>query len=203
MRIFVKHLTGNISLNVSNDISNSELIKIIKNDIDYPFELMFGCEYLSENKDMNISQIISKYDINMDEIILIVTKKRAEKRYVKGNDEYSTNITPIEHRDEISKIFSYKIIGSDEGTVWGGKNRIYTDDSNIAKAAVFEGKAKIGEKVIVFLKISKNNNFFEGDERNGIKTSDFRYVSDFCFTFTNNVLSENYYHQYYLKKIKK
>ena len=153
MRIFVKHLTGNISLNVSNDISNSELIKIIKNDIDYPFELMFGCEYLSENKDMNISQIISKYDINMDEIILIVTKKRAEKRYVKGNDEYSTNITPIEHRDEISKIFSYKIIGSDEGTVWGGKNRIYTDDSNIAKAAVFEGLIKLGEKAIVNIKM--------------------------------------------------
>ena len=153
MRIFVKHLTGNISLNVSNDISNSELIKLIKNDIDYPFELMFGCEYLSENKDMNISQIISKYDINMDEIILIVTKKRAEKRYVKGNDEYSTNITPIEHRDEISKIFSYKIIGSDEGTVWGGKNRIYTDDSNIAKAAVFEGLIKLGEKAIVNIKM--------------------------------------------------
>ena len=153
MRIFVKHLTGNISLNVSNDISNSELIKIIKNDIDYPFELMFGCEYLSENKDMNISQIISKYDINMDEIILIVTKKRAEKRYVKGIDEYSTNITPIEHRDEISKIFSYKIIGSDEGTVWGGKNKIYTDDSNISKAAVFEGLIKLGEKAIVNIKM--------------------------------------------------
>ena len=153
MRIFVKHLTGNISLNVTNDISNSELIKLIKNDIDYPFELMFGCEYLSENKDMNISQIISKYDINMDEIILIVTKKRAEKRYVKGNDEYSTNITPIEHRDEISKIFSYKIIGSDEGTVWGGKNKIYTDDSNISKAAVFEGLIKLGEKAIVNIKM--------------------------------------------------
>ena len=153
MRIFVKHLTGNISLNVTNDISNSELIKLIKNDINYPFELMFGCEYLSENKDMNISQIISKYDINMDEIILIVTKKRAEKRYVKGNDEYSTNITPIEHRDEISKIFSYKIIGSDEGTVWGGKNKIYTDDSNISKAAVFEGLIKLGEKAIVNIKM--------------------------------------------------
>ena len=153
MRIFVKHLTGNISLNVTNDISNSELIKLIKNDIDYPFELMFGCEYLSENKDMNISQIISKYDINMDEIILIVTKKRSEKRYVKGNDEYSTNITPIEHRDEISKIFSYKIIGSDEGTVWGGKNKIYTDDSNISKAAVFEGLIKLGEKAIVNIKM--------------------------------------------------
>ena len=79
MRIFVKHLTGNISLNVTNDISNSELIKLIKNDIDYPFELMFGCEYLSENKDMNISQIISKYDIILDEIILIVTKKEPKK----------------------------------------------------------------------------------------------------------------------------
>ena len=173
MRIFVKHLTGNISLNVTNDISNSELIKLIKNDIDYPFELMFGCEYLSENKDMNISQIISKYDINMDEIILIVTKKRAEKRYVKGNDEYSTNITPIEHRDEISKIFSYKIIGSDEGTVWGGKNKIYTDDSNIAKAAVFEGLIKLGEKAIVNIKMIEKKNCYYGDCINNIRTEDW------------------------------
>ena len=173
MRIFVKHLTGNISLNVTNDISNSELIKLIKNDIDYPFELMFGCEYLSENKDMNISQIISKYDINMDEIILIVTKKRAEKRYVKGNDEYSTNITPIEHRDEISKIFSYKIIGSDEGTVWGGKNKIYTDDSNISKAAVFEGLIKLGEKAIVNINMIEKKNCYYGDCINNIRTEDW------------------------------
>ena len=185
MRIFVKHLTGNISLNVSNDISNSELIKLIKNDIDYPFELMFGCEYLSENKDMNISQIISKYDINMDEIILIVTKKRAEKKYEKGNDEYSTNITPIEHRDEISKIFSYKIIGSDEGTVWGGKNRIYTDDSNIAKAAVFEGLIKLGEKAIVNIKMIDKKNSYNGDCINDIETEDWGYW-DGSFIFIKN-----------------
>ena len=123
-------------------------------------------------------------------------------------EEQNNNIFKIysPSRSEHAKIreneeLSFDIIGSNIGPVFGGKDGRYSLDSNIAKAAVFEGKAKIREKVIVFLKISKNNNFFEGDERNGIKTSDFRYVSDFCFTFTNNVLSENYYHQYYLKKI--
>ena len=34
MKIFIKHLKGNISLDVSNDISNSELINLLKNEID-------------------------------------------------------------------------------------------------------------------------------------------------------------------------
>ena len=42
------------------------------------------------------------------------------------------------------KIFHYNIIGIESGTVLG--YHIYTDDSNIAKAAVIEGLCKIGEK---------------------------------------------------------
>ncbi len=83
MRVFIKHLNGNISLNVSKDISNSELINLIKTEIDYPFELMFGCEYLSENSNINLSKIISKFQINLDDIILIAINKRTEKKKLK------------------------------------------------------------------------------------------------------------------------
>ena len=175
MKIFIKHLKGNISLDVSNDISNSELINLLKNEIDYPFELMFGCEYLSENRELKLSKIISKYNLNLDEIILIVINKQPKEKYEQGNEEYSTNITPMDHRNEISKIYSYKIIGSNEGTVWGGKNKIYTDDSNIAKAAVFEGLIKLGEKAIVNIKIIEKKNLYLGDCINGIQTEDWGY----------------------------
>ena len=185
MRIFIKHLNGNITLNVSKDISNLELINLLKNEIDYPFELMLGSEYLSENSNINLSQIISKYEINLDEITLIVIKKSSEKKFEMGNEEYSKNITPINHRNQISKIFSYKIIGSKEGTVWGGKNKIYTDDSNISKAAVFEGLIKLGEKAIVNIKIIEKKNCYYGDYINDIKTENWGYW-DGSYIFIKN-----------------
>ena len=185
MRIFIKHLKGNIALNVSKDISNSELINLIKNEIDYPFELMFGCEYLSENSDINISKIMFKFRINLDEIILIATNKRTEKKIKIENEEYTSYIIPMNHRNQVSKIFSYKIIGSKEGTVWGGKNKIYTDDSNISKAAVFEGLVKLGEKAIVNIKIIENKNSYNGDYINDIKTEDWGYW-DGSYIFVKN-----------------
>ena len=186
MRIFIKHLKGNITLNVSKDISNSELINLIKNEIDYPFELMLGCEYLSENSDINLSKIISKFQINLDDIILIAINKRTEKKKIKiENEEYASYIIPMNYRNKISKIFSYKIIGSKEGTVWGGKNKIYTDDSNISKAAVFEGLVNLGEKAIVNIKIIGNKNSYYGDYINDIKTEDWGYW-DGSFIFVKN-----------------
>jgi hypothetical protein len=109
MKVLIKHLNGNILLNVSQDISNSELLKLLSKEINYPFELMLGFEYLSENSALNLYQIISKYDVNLDEIVLIATEKRIKKNYEIGNEEYNTYITPINHRNQISKIFRYKI----------------------------------------------------------------------------------------------
>ena len=185
MRVFIKHLNGNISLNVSKDISNSELINLIKTEIDYPFELMFGCEYLSENSNINLSKIISELEINLNDIILIAINKRTEKKIKIENEEYSTYIIPMNHRDQISKIFSYKIIGSKEGTVWGGKNKIYTDDSNISKAAVFEGLVKLGEKAIVNIKMIDKKNSYNGDCINDIETEDWGYW-DGSYIFIKN-----------------
>ena len=89
---------------------------------------------------------------------------------------------------------SFDVIGSNTGPVFGGKHGRYSLDSNICKAAVFEGKVSIGQKALVHLKIIKNNNCFEGDTRNGITTSDSRNISDLCFVFTGKVFPESYYH---------
>ena len=97
---------------------------------------------------------------------------------------------PIRLEEEMS----FDVIGSNIGPVFGGKQGRYSLDSNVCKAAVFEGLINVGQKAIVFLKIVKNTNYFEGDTKNGITTSDFRYISDLCFTFTHKILSEDYYH---------
>ena len=96
--------------------------------------------------------------------------------------------------NEIKEEMSFDVIGSNTGPVFGGKHGRYSLDSNICKAAVFEGKVSIGQKALVHLKIIKNNNCFEGDTRNGITTSDSRNISDLCFVFTGQVLPESYYH---------
>ena len=96
--------------------------------------------------------------------------------------------------NEIKEEMSFDVIGSNTGPVFGGKHGRYSLDSNICKAAVFEGKVSIGQKALVFLKIIKNNNCFEGDTRNGITTSDSRNISDLCFVFTGQVYPESYYY---------
>jgi hypothetical protein len=146
---------------------------------------MYYSGYFNENKFFNKVVLSDLIDEQKNNIFKIYSPSRMQHREIRENED-----------------IQFDIIGSNIGPVFGGKDGRYSLDSNIAKAAVFEGKVGIGEKAVIFLKISRNNNIFEGDERNGIKTSDFRYVSDFCFIFTNKVSSEDYYHPktYLIKK---
>ena len=69
------------------------------------------------------------------------------------NSTYSSNINCMDKRGKIGEFYCYYIKGSNEGTVWG--DGIYTDDSNIAKAAVLEGKWDKKYKFV--LKLLKEN----------------------------------------------
>ena len=122
-------------------------------------------------------------------IITDLIKEKNESCMVMYSPSKSMN-GPIRLEEEMS----FNVIGSNIGPVFGGKQGRYSLDSNVCKAAVFEGLINVGQKAIVFLKIVKNTNYFEGDTKNGITTSDFRYISDLCFTFTHKILSEDYYH---------
>ena len=122
-------------------------------------------------------------------IITDLIKEKNESCMVMYSPSKSMN-GPIRLEEEMS----FDVIGSNIGPVFGGKQGRYSLDSNVCKAAVFEGLINVGQKAIIFLKIVKNTNYFEGDTKNGITTSDFRYISDLCFTFTHKVLSEDYYH---------
>ena len=60
------------------------------------------------------------------------------------------------------------IKGSDEGSVWG--YGIYCKDSNIAKAAVLEGKCKMGEYKTVFIKIIEGQSSYLSGSKNGVSS---------------------------------
>lgn len=135
----------------------------------------------------------------LDNIILSDLIKEINEKYI---EFYSPSKKFFEKFYENS-VIAFDVIGTNNGPVFGGKNGKFSFDSNISKAAVFEGKVKIGKKAIIFIKIMKNKNIFEGETKNGITTSNFRFITDWCFSFTNDkVLNENYYYPKY-KLVKK
>ena len=84
------------------------------------------------------------------------------------NSDYSTNIHAVNKRENIGREYYYKIKGSSEGTVWG--DNIYTDDSNIAKAAVLEGKCQLGQEKIVGIKMIEGKSSYSSASRYGVSS---------------------------------
>ena len=89
------------------------------------------------------------------------------------NNTYSSNINCTDKRGKIGEEYCYNIKGSNEGTVWG--DGIYTDDSNIAKAAVLEGKCKIGEEKLICIRIIEGKSSYGSCSKNGISSSSYGY----------------------------
>ena len=89
------------------------------------------------------------------------------------NSTYSSNINCTDKRGKIGEEYCYNIKGSNEGTVWG--DGIYTDDSNIAKAAVLEGKCKIGQEIQICIKIIEGKSSYGSCSKNGISSSSYGY----------------------------
>jgi len=85
------------------------------------------------------------------------------------NNTYSSNINCQDKRGKIGEFYGYHIKGSNEGSVWG--DGVYTDDSNIAKAAVLEGKCQLGEEKIICIEIVEGKSSYSSCSKNGISSS--------------------------------
>ena len=84
-------------------------------------------------------------------------------------NEFSSYITAENKRYNNNEYFYYKIRGSDDGIIWG--ETIFTDDSNIAKAAVFMGICNINEEKIVKIRILEGRSYYPNSYKNGIKSN--------------------------------
>ncbi len=71
-------------------------------------------------------------------------------------------------RGQNGKTFYRKVTGSVADYVWGGENNVYTDDSNLATAAVHAGVLKVGETEIVRFTILAGKDSYVGSTRNGV-----------------------------------
>ena len=166
MKIYVRSFTGNqVKVDVHENISVSDFkrkLKEITGDSHYlQSRLFFGGQFLHDNK------YLSDYDIEDEDVIEM-------RGYDLGggpeteNSDYSTNIHAVNKRENIGKTYFYKIRGSNEGTVWG--DHIYTDDSNIAKAAVLEGKCQLGEETIIGIEMIEGKSSYSSADRNGVSS---------------------------------
>ncbi len=91
-----------------------------------------------------------------------------------------------EYRDRVGQTFSFMVTGNTEGPVWG--TDIYTDDSNLAVAAVHAGAINIGETKTVHIKILPGQQSYEGSVQNGITSSSHR-AWEGSYSFLGNTVS--------------
>ena len=150
------------------DVSGSTTIRELKNLLSSRYHVTSNLQFKFDGDYMRDDKSLNYYDVEDGDMIYMI------EEYIAGgppfaNETYSSNINCIDKRGKIGEYYSYKIIGSTEGTVWG--DGIYTDDSNIAKAAVLEGKCKIGEKRVVCIKIIEGKSSYGSCTKNGISTS--------------------------------
>ena len=160
MIIFIILRGRKFPLDVQEDIGVKELKKMIYKIIgEYPHHLHFNGRKLDD------FTLLSDYDVEDNDIL---QADYYEAGPALENSDYSTSINAVNKRDNIGNEYYYKIKGSNEGTVWG--DHIYTDDSNIAKAAVLEGKCELGQEIILGIKIIEGKNSYSCASKNGVSS---------------------------------
>ena len=82
-----------------------------------------------------------------------------------------TNMSAFTGKYDI--IFLFRVTGSKEGAIWGGKDGVYTTDSEIATAAVHAGVLKLGQTGIVRIKVLPGRSSYPEFTRNAITSHGF------------------------------
>ena len=89
-------------------------------------------------------------------------------------DEFAnapTNMSAFTGKYDI--IFLFRVTGSKEGAIWGGKDGVYTTDSEIATAAVHSGILKPGQTGIVRIKMLPGRSSYPEFTNNGVTSHSF------------------------------
>ena len=77
------------------------------------------------------------------------------------------------YRGKNGQTFIFKVTGTNNGRIWGGKNNIYTDDSDVATAAVHAGVVKVGETKTISIKVLADQGNYPALTRNGIGSNSY------------------------------
>ncbi len=97
--------------------------------------------------------------------------KNAQEALKKALPAAPRNLTG--HRAHQGQSLQFWAKGRSSGTVWGGADGVYTDDSILEKAAVHAGKLKVGEEGIISVTIMPGQSRYRGNTQNGISTQNY------------------------------
>ena len=169
MKIYAHSCFGErIELDVSKNITVRDLKNIIKNKI----RQIRGSIYsMNDMKIYYCGDVLDDYEMTLQDCDIEDGSIISFPIFDGGgseNSDYSTNINAVNKRENVGNIYSYMIKGSNEGTVWG--DHIYTDDSNIAMAAVLEGKCQLGEEKTVNIKMIEGKSSYSSANKNGVSS---------------------------------
>ena len=162
MEILVDYNGHRIPLEIPENIQIIDLKRILFEERGIHIgahNLFFRGKFLKENK------YLRDYNIKDGDLIHVIYQAGGPAL---ENSDYSTNIHAVNKRENIGKEYYYKIQGSNEGTVWG--DHIFTDDSNIAKAAVLEGKCQLGQQVILGIRMIEGKSSYSCATKNGVSS---------------------------------
>ena len=79
----------------------------------------------------------------------------------------------VGYRGKNGMVLEVRVTGATDGSVWGGENGIYTDDSRLAKAAVHAGVVKPGETIVIKVVIMAGQSSYPSLKRNGITSTGY------------------------------
>ena len=165
MRIFIDDNKGRkFEFNVSGSTTVRKLKYLLSSRV--PCDIV---DFLFAGQVMRDNDSLDYYDVEDGDTINCIPSNIQGGGPPIVNESHSSNINCMDKRGKVGEEYGYKITGSTEGTVWG--DGIYTDDSNIAKAAVLEGKCKIGENCTVWIKIIESKSSYGSCTKNGISSS--------------------------------
>lgn len=77
-----------------------------------------------------------------------------------------------ELRGRAGAVYLFEVTGRAGGTVWGSGT--YTDDSDLAAAAVHAGVLKDGQKGVVKVTVLAGQDGYKGSEKNGVSSRDYQ-----------------------------
>ena len=100
------------------------------------------------------------------------------------NREKIVHETPhnlVDYRNRVGQTYFFVITGKTGRNIWG--TNIYTDDSNLAVAAVHAGAIKNGETKVISVEIVSGQLTYQGSRQNGIVSSSYSaWAGSYLFT---------------------
>lgn len=94
-----------------------------------------------------------------------------DKRLLSGPVQVRRPAGHVGSKDDVGKIFYFLVKGATGGNVWG--SGVYTNDTNIAVAAVHAGILRTDEKRIVAVRVLPGQQNYESSTRHGITSSSY------------------------------